>query len=120
MLCHTEAQCCSIHRTRHVALWRPSKPCHAGHYCNRIHVTAVGCLLWGLMTASFGFCSSVSQGIFFWGMNGIGKPSSHNARTLDHSNCQCSGFLVTSAAQNDPMCACLLQAWRLSYLRDKV
>ncbi|CAL5229213.1 g12496 [Coccomyxa viridis] len=44
----------------------------AGHYCNRIHVTAVGCLLWGLMTASFGFCSSVSQGIFFWGMNGIG------------------------------------------------
>ena len=47
--------------------------CDAGHYCNRIHVTAAGCLLWGIMTAGFGFCSSVSEGLFFWGMNGIGK-----------------------------------------------
>ena len=46
---------------------------NAGHYYNRIHVTAVGCLLWGIMTAGFGFCSSVSEGLFFWGMNGIGE-----------------------------------------------
>ncbi|EIE22835.1 MFS general substrate transporter [Coccomyxa subellipsoidea C-169] len=44
----------------------------AGHYMNRIKVTAYGCLLWGCMTAGFGLCSSVPQGIFFWGMNGIG------------------------------------------------
>ncbi|CAL8464837.1 g4372 [Coccomyxa elongata] len=44
----------------------------AGHYMNRIKVTAFGCLLWGCMTAGFGLCSSVPQGIFFWGMNGIG------------------------------------------------
>ncbi len=45
----------------------------AGHYMNRIKVTAYGCLLWGCMTAGFGLCSSVPQGIFFWGMNGIGE-----------------------------------------------
>ena len=83
-----------------------SRPCHAGHYCNRIHVTAVGCLLWGLMTASFGFCSSVSQGIFFWGMNGVGKPLYHDVPVFEHSGWQRLGFVLTSASQRQPRGGC--------------
>lgn len=44
----------------------------AGHYYNRIKVTALGCILWGVMTTAFGLCNSVPQGIAFWGINGIG------------------------------------------------
>ena len=70
----------------------------------------MGCLLWGLMTASFGFCSSVSQGIFFWGMNGIGTPSYQNAQTLKHSD---RLGLCPDLSKPDTMLTPLLQAWRL-------
>ena len=44
----------------------------AGHYYNRAKVTTVGCLMWGVCTAGFSICSSLSQGYFFWAINGIG------------------------------------------------
>ncbi|KAK9868059.1 hypothetical protein WJX84_009573 [Apatococcus fuscideae] len=44
----------------------------AGHYYNRAAVTAVGCLLWGFMTAGFSATQTVQQGYIFWAINGIG------------------------------------------------
>lgn len=41
----------------------------AGHYYNRIWVITTGCLIWGVMTAAFSRCTSVSQGYIFWGAN---------------------------------------------------
>jgi hypothetical protein len=49
-------------RSRVWAHWSP-----AGHYYNRIWVITTGCLMWGVMTAAFSQCNSVSQGYIFWG-----------------------------------------------------
>ena len=46
--------------------------CRAGHYYNRVHVTTIGCLMWGICTAGFSACRSLKEGYFFWAMNGIG------------------------------------------------
>ena len=44
----------------------------AGHYYNRIHVTSVGCVMWGVCTAAFSVCRSLREGYLFWAVNGIG------------------------------------------------
>lgn len=45
---------------------------HAGHYCDRVKVTAAGCLLWATMTFLFGSARSLQQGIIVWAVNGLG------------------------------------------------
>jgi MFS family permease len=47
-------------------MWR------AGHYFNRIYVLAFGVCFWGLMTAIFSGCTTLTQGYFVWAFNGIG------------------------------------------------
>lgn len=44
----------------------------AGHYYDRIIVTAIGCFIWGTMTMGFAFCTSIKQGMLFWAVNGVG------------------------------------------------
>lgn len=44
----------------------------AGHYFNRIYVLAFGVCFWGLMTAIFSGCTTLTQGYFVWAFNGIG------------------------------------------------
>ena len=62
--CQTQlvSACCSCHI------------CHdaAGHYYNRVHVTSVGCIMWGVCTAGFSVCQSLKEGYLFWAINGIG------------------------------------------------
>ena len=43
-----------------------------GHHYNRVSVTAAGCLIWGICTLSFSFCSTLTQGYVFWAVNGLG------------------------------------------------
>jgi hypothetical protein len=47
---------------------------YAGHYYDRIIVTAIGCFIWGTMTMGFAFCTSIKQGMLFWAVNGVGEP----------------------------------------------
>ena len=44
----------------------------AGHYCDRVKVTAAGCLLWAAMTSIFGSARSLQQGVAAWAVNGLG------------------------------------------------
>lgn len=43
-----------------------------GQHCNRAHVLAAGCMLWGCMTCLFGMLRSLHVGYLVWGINGIG------------------------------------------------
>jgi len=43
-----------------------------GHYFNRIYVLAFGVCFWGLMTALFSGCTTLTQGYVVWAFNGIG------------------------------------------------
>lgn len=45
---------------------------HAGYYLNRVWVVALGCTIWGCMTALFSSCTSLNQGYLLWAVNGIG------------------------------------------------
>ena len=63
----------SIHtNTAHVICVNQYSTICPGHYYNRIHVTSVGCLMWGICTAGFSMCRSLQEGYFFWAINGIG------------------------------------------------
>ncbi|KAL0030933.1 hypothetical protein WJX79_002316 [Trebouxia sp. C0005] len=44
----------------------------SGHYYNRVHVTSIGCVMWGVCTAGFSICRSLNEGYMFWAINGIG------------------------------------------------
>jgi hypothetical protein len=44
----------------------------AGHKYNRATVTALGCGIWGVMTAAFGACRGLAAGRIVWGINGLG------------------------------------------------
>lgn len=44
----------------------------AGHRYNRTFVIALGCSIWGVMTALFSGCSTLTQGYLLWAVNGIG------------------------------------------------
>jgi hypothetical protein len=44
----------------------------AGHYCDRIKVTAAGCFVWAIMTTFFGCARTLNQGIAAWAINGLG------------------------------------------------
>ena len=56
-----------------IALWmHPTAMLLSGHCFNRVRVTTAGCLLWGVCTAGFSFCTSLRLGYFFWAMNGLG------------------------------------------------
>lgn len=54
--------CCICHMTHDAA----------GHYYNRVHVTSIGCIMWGVCTAAFSACQSLKQGYLFWAINGVG------------------------------------------------
>ncbi|DBB03312.1 TPA: hypothetical protein ACH3X3_010695 [Trebouxia sp. C0006] len=54
------------------SVWSDHFTCFAGHYYNRVHVTSIGCVMWGICTAGFSVCRSLNEGYLFWAINGIG------------------------------------------------
>jgi hypothetical protein len=50
----------------------PTAPAGAGHFYDRIRVTAAGCMLWACMTALFGCSTTLGYGMAAWSINGLG------------------------------------------------
>ncbi|KAK9841289.1 hypothetical protein WJX74_003225 [Apatococcus lobatus] len=44
----------------------------AGHWYDRVNVTAAGCFIWGMMTAAAALCTTLHQAIACWAVNGLG------------------------------------------------
>lgn len=48
------------------------RPGSAGHWYDRVNVTAAGCFIWGTMTAAAALCTTLRQAIACWAVNGLG------------------------------------------------
>lgn len=72
MLCCLSAALANGSRTTRSTGIHLTGLCIAGHYYNRVKVTTLGCIMWGVCTAGFSMCASLRQGYFFWAINGIG------------------------------------------------